>query len=187
MKIIYKEINSELVDTFLGHPVTGKFRYTDENGTTYIPTYNGLKDIVNNTNDATGEREITSTALYYRLLEAAANKGEITRKVKIKDILSWYWDDTEIEVKVNPVPVFEALIGKGPADLEKRLQNMKISLTISTCPYWADKAAGYGNKAKPTALSAIEGAKNPIIFWGFDVWGPNNETKPTPQTPTNGN
>ena len=51
---------------------------------------------------------------------------------------------------------------------------MKFSITITTCPYHADKAKGYGSKASPIALSKITGDLNPILFWGFDVYADNS-------------
>ena len=150
---IYKEIKAETVDRLLSE----KFIYNNQ-----VPTYAGLLDIVNGNN--TPEANLTAEVLYNKLRETVAGRGEIKMTLDIK--LKKY------NVDINLGNVFDALISN-PDDLKAKLPKMKFAITISTCPYHADKAAGYGSKASPIALDDIEGPKNPIILWGLDAYGPN--------------
>ena len=61
----------------------------------------------------------------------------------------------------------------GPDDLKAKLPKMKFEIKISTCPY-KPKKTDYGSKASPIKLKDITGDKNPIIFWGLDVYGPDS-------------
>ena len=158
---IYKEIKGTTVDNLF----KTRFAYTDKTTkvTTY-PTFAGMRDIINGTNES-GEADLTANALYNKIKDVVVSKGTISMTVDVKF--------KKYDISINMANVFNALIPSVEA-LKEMLPKMKFQIEISTCPYHADKASGYGTKAKPIALSAIQGDYNPIVFWGFDVYADNS-------------
>lgn len=148
---IYKEIKAKTVNDLL----KGRFSHNGQ-----APTYAGLLDIVNEKN--TTEANTTASVLYDKLYDVVAGRGSISMTLDIKF--------KKYDVDIDLAKVFKALI-LDPADLKAKLPKMKFELKISTCPYKPTKAE-YGSKSSPIKLSEITGDKNPIIFWGLDVYGP---------------
>ena len=150
---IYKEIKAETVDALLSQ----RFSYNNE-----APTYQGLLDIVNGNN--TDLADAAANILYNKLKETIAGKGDIQMTVDIK--VKTYNIDISLQ------NVFNALI-PSPEKLKSMLPNMKFQIKISTCPFKETKAE-YGSKASPIKLSEITGDRNPLIFWGLDIYGPDS-------------
>ena len=148
---IYKEIKAETVDALL----KGRFSHNGQ-----APTYAGLLDIVNGKD--TDEANTTASVLYEKLYDVVAGKGTMSMSA------------AGITFTINLGNVFNALLS-GPDDLKAKLPKMKFEIKISTCPY-KSKKTDYGSKASPIKLSEITGDKNPIIFWGLDVYGPESST-----------
>ena len=166
----YKGINKELIDKFLGDNSTsmgGKFIY---NG--IKPTYQGLKDIVNGTTSATDNinnngktfAENTSYAIYNKLLNTIG-----TRSFNLTD-----------DIKVPFSDVFNAVFAS-EADMVAKLPNVEVQITVASCDYYAKKAT-YATKNSEGnyqyTLENLQTNKNPLIFWGLDAYGANDETKP---------
>ena len=166
----YKGINKELIDKFLGDNSTtmgGKFVY---NG--IKPTYQGLKDIVNGTTSATDNinkngktyAENTSYAIYNKLLSTIGNKT-----FSLTD-----------EVTVKFSDVFNAVF-TSEADMVAKLPNIEFQIVVATCDYFANKVDYSAKNDKGDyiyTLSNLQNNKRPLIFWGLDAYGGNDETKP---------
>ena len=152
---IYKEIKAKTVNDLL----KGRFSHNGQ-----APTYAGLLDIVNEKN--TTEANTTASVLYDKLYDVVAGRGSISMQLDIQV--------KKYDVDIDLAKVFKALISD-PDDLKAKLPKMKFELKISTCPYKPTKAE-YGSKSSPIKLSEITGDRNPIIFWGLDVYGPNSST-----------
>ena len=167
----YKGINKELIDYFLNddspNTTGGKFIY---NG--IKPTYQGLKDIVNGTKSATDNinnnektfAENTSYAIYNKLLSTIG-----TRSFNLTD-----------DIKVPFSDVFNAVFAS-EADMVAKLPNVEVQITVASCDYYAKKAT-YATKNSEGnyqyTLENLQTNKNPLIFWGLDAYGGNDETKP---------
>lgn len=144
---IYKEIKEDTVDDLLMQ----RFAFNNQ-----VPTFAGLLDIVNEKN--TDAANATASVLYQKLYDVVASRGNMSMSA------------AGVDFTINLGNVFNAMIS-GPDDLKAKLPKMKFEIKISTCPYKPLKT-DYGSKASPIKLENISGDKNPLIFWGLDVYGP---------------
>ena len=151
---IYKEIKAESIDALL----STRFSYNGQ-----IPTYAGLLDIINGKN--TTEANTTAEILYNKLYDVVAGKGSLSMSA------------AGVNFTINLSNVFKALISDAN-DLKAKLPKMKFQIDVSTCPY-REKKTDYGSKASPITLETMKtwtDPKNPIIFWGLDMYGPDRST-----------
>lgn len=149
---IYKEIKAESIDALL----STRFSYNGQ-----IPTYAGLLDIINGKN--TTEANTTAEILYNKLYDVVAGKGSLSMSA------------AGVNFTINLSNVFKALISDAN-DLKAKLPKMKFQIDVSTCPY-REKKTDYGSKASPITLETMKtwtDPKNPIIFWGLDMYGPDS-------------
>lgn len=153
---IHKGITAETVNNLLKE----KFYFIDASGNKLIPTYEGLKDIING-NENSDAANTTANAIYNKLKKVFADRGvyKISKKVVF----------VTVTADISFTNVFNALI-PGVDELKDMVKRMKVQVTISTCPYHPNKA-DYGSKASPITLNNISGDKNPMIFWGLDMNG----------------
>ena len=170
----YKGINKDLIDKFLGDNSTtmgGKFVY---NG--IKPTYQGLKDIVNGTTSTLDEinkngktyAENTSYAIYNKLLSTLGTKSFN---------LAGYLD-------IQFLSIFNAVFAS-EADMVAKLPHIEFQIVVATCDYFANKATyaekyteGNNKGEYIYTLENLQNNKRPLIFWGLDAYGGNDETKP---------
>ena len=151
---IYKEIKAESIDALL----STRFSYNGQ-----IPTYAGLLDIINGKN--TTEANTTAEILYNKLYDVVAGKGSLSMSA------------AGVNFTINLSNVFKALISDAN-DLKAKLPKMKFQIDVSTCPF-REKKTDYGSKASPITLETMKtwtDPKNPIIFWGLDMYGPDRST-----------
>ena len=151
---IYKGIDAAAINNLL----LTRFEYNGK-----IPTYEGLSNIL--TGNIDDSATATAEILYNKLRSSFLDRGVLNKTLDIPLI-------GEVSVSITMVTIFDAIF-KSSADLISKLQTLKARVQISTCPFHADKAKGYGTKASPISLNNIQGDKNPIIFWGLDAYGPN--------------
>ena len=153
---IHKGITAKTVNNLLEE----KFYFIDASGNKLIPTYEGLKDIING-NENSDAANTTANAIYNKLKKVFADRGvyKISKKVVF----------VTVTADISFTNVFNALIPDVDA-LKDMVKKMKVQVTISTCPYHPNKA-DYGSKASPITLNNISGDKNPMIFWGLDMNG----------------
>ena len=154
---IYKGIDAAAINNLL----LTRFEYNGK-----IPTYEGLSNIL--TGNIDDSATATAEILYNKLRSSFLDRGVLNKTLDIPLI-------GEVSVSITMVTIFDAIF-KSSADLISKLQTLKARVQISTCPFHADKAKGYGTKASPISLNNIQGDKNPIIFWGLDAYGPDKSS-----------
>lgn len=147
---IHKQISQSVVNSFL----ETRFKYIDtESNAVYIPTYQGLFDIVNNISSSYDEknkngntyRQNTSYAIYNKLMDKLGSKtisvsqSGMTVDIVLGNVLGAFFKTQE--------------------EMEAMFQTMKVKLDVSTYPYDANSTE-----------------YNPLILWGFDVYGPDRST-----------
>ena len=170
---IYKGIGVDMINRFLNdrtHPMGGKF--ICDCG--ILPTYRGLKDIVNGATSANDDvnnngktfAENTRHAIYCKLESSMAN-----RSFTLMEGLSVQFGTIFYTIFPNE------------EKLATLLPNLELEITISTCDHY-DRKATYAekytegdNKGKyKYTLENLQTNKNPIVFWGLDAYGPNKSS-----------
>jgi hypothetical protein len=151
----HKSISKQVLDSFIGQ------RFVS-NGKT--ATAQGLIDIANNTTSEAATN--TSYVLYNTFKSTFAQMGVMTKSL----------ESLSITVTINMLNVFNAL-AKDEAAFQDLMRSMKVELEIVPCTYFSN-VAYYGDKAAPVSIKDMKtnknGVLNPIVFWGFDVYGPNS-------------
>ena len=147
---IHKQISQSVVNSFL----ETRFKYIEpQSKAVYIPTYQGLFDIVNNRSSSYDEknkngntyRHNTSYAIYNKLMDKLGSKtisvsqSGMTVDIVLGNVLGAFFKTQE--------------------EMEAMFQTMKVKLDVSTYPYDANSTE-----------------YNPLILWGFDVYGPDRST-----------
>ena len=154
---VYKEVSIQTVEGFINRFSSG--------GKT--ATLAGLKAILNATLLANGTLEFKEADGY----SATENQSMATETAEaiINKLISVIGDRNLniIVAEVNFSKIISPGMFKNATDLMHKLRDMKFEIVIKTWPY--------------SSSSTLQ----PIVFWGLDAWGPNDETRPP--LPTDGN
>ena len=161
---VYKEMSIHKVDTYL--------RKFSANGKT--ATYEGVKAILNAAISTNGDfvfsEDETENARLKSLATETAEaiigklQSVVGDKVIKKEFTIIFITLTgEVSLKEAISPGFFA----DTIDFMHKFRDMQFELVIETYPY----ASAYTTATPSTPYQ-------PIVFWGFDAYGPNDETKP---------
>ena len=150
---IHKLVGKDNIENLLAT----KFDYTTPLGEKLVPSYSGLLEIINRSQEGSYSPEAQKTirAIYG----------------KLKNTLGSYGGFDFAGISIKAWDIFEALFPSEEA-MMTMLPTLDISVTIEVYPY-SSKTGAYGKKGAP---EKPEVALQPIILWGFDT---NTTVNPT--------